>query len=175
MTILALDLGTKTGVARGSAGCAPGDLVLDTWQMPSGGGRDLSGFASTFMSKIKAAIDDVEIVIFEQPFIGGAGKARPDVVRRFYGMAFVIEGVCALRGVQCYEANIKALKKEFAGTGNADKAQMILAANRRGFRAADEHQADASACWLHVVSRAYPQHVSLYDPDFRTFYARAGQ
>lgn len=173
MTILALDLGTRTGVARGSAGCAPSDLTFETWEMPRGGGRDLSGFASVFMTTFKRSLVDVEIVIFEQPILAGIKNA--DVVRRFYGMAFVIEGVCALRKIPCFEANISALKADFAGTGKASKEQMILSANRRGFRVTDEHQADAAACWLHVVARRFPKELPKYDPDFRAFHRRAGE
>lgn len=138
--------------------------------MPSGGGRDVGPFAASFMAQFKAALDGVDVVNFEQPFIGGNGKARPDVVRRFYGMAFIIEGVCELRGIPCAETNIASLKKEFAGSGKADKPQMILAARRRGFLVTNEHEADAAACWLEVVAKLARKHVDKYDPDFRTFH-----
>jgi len=165
--ILALDLGTNTGVARGRAGAPPSEIDCSTWQMPSGGGRNVGAFAAKFMTSFKAAMDGVDIVIFEQPFIGGSGKARPDVVRRFYGMAFAIEGVCSLRGVACVEANIASLKKEFAGLAKAQKEDMILASRRRGFKSTNEHEADACACWLSVVQQVAPRTLHLYDPQFR--------
>lgn len=172
--ILALDLGTATGVARAAAGVPPSDVHLETWEMPRGGGRDVGAFAAVFMSKFKAALDGVEIVIFEQPFManykrenGRGGGMSPDTVRRFYGMAFLIEGVCKLRGVQCAEINIKKLKQSFGGKGNASKEDMILSANRRGFRVANEHEADAVACWWHVIATIFPEHLPKYDPIFR--------
>lgn len=172
--ILALDLGTATGVARGVAGVPPSDVTFETWEMPRGGGRDVGPFAAVFMSKFKASLVGVDIVIFEQPFMatykredGRGGGMSPDTVRRFYGMSFLIEGVCSLRGIQCAEVNIKKLKASFGGKGDASKADMILSANRRGFRVSNEHEADAVACWWHVVSLAFPEHLPKYDPIYR--------
>lgn len=171
--ILALDLGTNTGVARGVPGVPPSDVTFETWEMPRGGGRDVGPFAAVFMSKFKAALDGVSIVIFEQPFMatykrenGRGGGMSPDTVRRFYGMSFLIEGVCHLRGIQCAEVNIKKLKASFGGIGSASKEDMILSANRRGFRVGNEHEADAVACWWHVIAEVYPQHLPKYDPIF---------
>lgn len=187
--ILALDLGSSTGVARGEPGTLPADLELSTWEMPRGGGENVGPFAASFMTQFKAALVDVSLVIFEapimvipqteptenNPFPKQRQQFRPDVVRRFYGMAFLIEGVCALRQIPCFEANIGSLKKGFAGHGKADKDAMILAAHQRGFKPKNEHEADAAACWWHVIALRFPKFLELYDPDFRTFMRGAKQ
>ena len=185
--ILALDLGTQTGVALGDAGAPPAEIVCKTWQMPKGGGSDVGPFAASFMSQLKADLDGVSIVIFEAPIMhmgsGGidpaTGKSKrrgfqPDVVRRFYGMAFAIEGVCAIKGIECYEATISSLKKEFAGNGRAEKEDMIISARRRGFPVKNEHEADAVACWYHVIGKRFRPMLDRYDPDFRELFRAGG-
>lgn len=167
--VLALDLGTRTGVARGRIGEPPASVAFSTWHMPSGGADKVGEFAAAFMAQIKQGVADVDVVVFEAPIMVGGGKKkfRPDVVRRFYGMAFVIEGVCNIRDLPCAEVSIGALKKQFAGHGRAEKSEMILAARRRGFQVSNEHEADAAACWYAAVSELQPKSLHLYDPDFR--------
>lgn len=176
MTILALDLGTKTGVARGAPGCAASEVCFETWHMPAGGADDVGAFMSAFMQHMKDALTGVSLVIFEAPYIAtGKGKSfRPNVIRRLYGMPAVVEGFAYKRAVECFEVAITTLKKEFAGKGNAEKPDMILAAHRRGFRVNNEHEADAAACWYHVIGKRYRALLEQYDPDFRTFIPRDG-
>lgn len=171
--ILALDLGTHTGIARGRPGAPPNEIALSTLDMPGGGGDDVGTFAAVFMQQMKAEIErePLDLVIFEAPYIN-RGAARPNVIRRTYGMPFIVEGMAHRRGIQCAEVAVATLKKEFAGHGHAEKSDMIAMAHRRGFRALDEHQADAAAAWYHAVAVLHPEHLQQYDPDFARFMER---
>lgn len=168
MHILALDLGTQTGVASGYAGEGP---TLSTWELPAGGGEDVGPFMRDFMGHCEAALEGVELVIFEAPFIAiRTGRSGPyiqrDQVARAYGMTGFVEGLCARRLIPVYSVVTVTIKKAFAGSGRADKADMMRAAQRRGFAPANHHEADAAACWLYAVQAKCPEHAHRFDEIF---------
>lgn len=171
--ILGLDFGTHTGAAYGEPGAAPDRIVAETWPLPAGDGADVGAF----MHELRRRLDDrlgrgITTVVFEAPYVAqhrdhrGHVAYSPNQLRRAFGAAAVCEEVCFARGVRVVEAVTVTLKKEFAGHGRADKADMVPAARRRGFDIANHHEADAVACWLHAVLHLYPQHAALYDPIF---------
>ena len=84
-----------------------------------------------------------------------------EIVRGKESVARIVPSCGAPRSVKASE-----LKKLFADTGKAEKLDMIRAAQRRGFKVTNDHEADAAACWLHGVAKAAPQHLHLYDPIF---------
>lgn len=159
--ILALDLGTKTGVAYGAPGARP---RLETWVMPAGGGRDVGAFAMAFEERVDSMLahQGVSLVIFEAPYI----NPYPDQMRRAYGMAWAVERLAHTHAIECAEVITGTLKKTFAGNGRAKKSDMILAAKRRGFEPANDHEADAAACWLYAVSMRWPEQAHRFDPIF---------
>jgi len=163
MTILALDLGTYTGVCRGDAGASP---VCETWRLPAGGGRDVGPFMDAFEKMLADALPGVTVLIFEAPFVGAKMLNNMNVARRLVGLPALCEMLAHRHSIECAEANIMTLKKEFAGSGRAEKSDMIHAAGKRGFRVENEHEADASAVWLHAVALRWPEHASKYDPIF---------
>ncbi len=166
MNILALDLGTHTGVALGRAGERP---TLTTWEMPSGGGENVGPFIACFMDLLEGALEGVDLCIFERPFIAirqhhsSPPFVQRDQVARAYGMAGVVEGFCARRSIACYDVVTVTLKKFFAGSGRANKADMLRAAKRRGFKPANDHEADAAACWLYAVAIKHPEEATNFE------------
>lgn len=171
--ILGLDFATKTGVAYGDAGAPPARVMTETWMLPSGGGDDVG----PFMHALRTKLDDrmmrgVSLVVFEAPYIA-AGKDyrgrtvhRPDQIRRAFGAAAICEEVAYARGIRVVEVVTVTLKKEFALHGRADKPAMIAAAKGRGFTIANDHEADACACFVHGVKYFHPDHIAAYDPLF---------
>lgn len=173
MHIIGLDFATKTGVAYGDAGAPPARIQTETWDLPGGGGDDVGAF----MHALRQRLDDrlmrgVDLIVFEAPFIArhrgadGRWHESPNQIRRAFGAAAVCEEVAFARDVAVIEVVTVTLKKEFAWHGRAQKADMMTAARRRGFSVANDHEADACACWLHAVTHRFPQHAHLYDPMF---------
>lgn len=165
MHILGLDFGTKTGVAYGDAGVPAARVTTETWALPAGGADSVG----EILHVLRRRLDDrlmrgVSLVVFEAPFV--THHMAPNQTRRAYGFAGICEELAFMRGIEVREVVTSTLKKEFAGHGRADKAQMIRAAKRRGFAVANDHEADAAACWLHAVTHAQPALAAGYDPIF---------
>jgi len=171
MHILGLDFATQTGVAYGDAGAPPSRIQTETWSLPGGGGEDVG----EFMHALRARLDDrimrgVQLVIFEAPYVamhrGNDQRMHhsPNQIRRAFGAAAMCEEVCYARGVECREVVTVTLKKEFAFHGHAKKPDMIRAAQARGFRPQNDHEADALACFTHIIIHDFPHFAHLYDP-----------
>ena len=106
-----------------------------------------------------------ELIAFESPFIpmGPAkdkdvfGKATfvttAQTLRLQITLAAVIETTATKHGIACREVTTQSAKKELVGFGRApagDKKwdwgrEMVIAATNRGWKVADDHQADAAA------------------------------
>lgn len=166
--ILALDLGTATGVVRGRPGDRPS---LATWRLPASGGADVGAYAVAFSDHLAAALADrsdggVGMVVFEAPFLGPKMATNMHTARRLLWAPGEVERQCAMAGVLCGEASMQEARKAFTGSGRADKADIVAAARRRGFDVADHHQADAAAVWFLIVAARFPAHAGVYDPLF---------
>lgn len=169
-TILALDLGTKTGVARGVAGQRP---ALETWVMPAGGGAEVGPFMDAFEKRLSASLDGVSLLVFEAPFVGPKMLANMHVARRLIGLPALCEMVAHRFGVEVAECNIGTVKRDFAGHGRAEKWQMIQAAEARGYTPANDHEADALGCFVYTIACRHRGLAHLYDPIFAGGGARA--
>ncbi len=173
MHILGLDFGTKTGAAWGYAGIPPSQVQTETWELPAGGGECVGAFGRELRRLLRdRLVRGVEAVVFEAPYVAtgrdfrGRTVHRPDQLRRAFGCAWECEVTASDHGIAVYEVPPSSLKKSFAGHGRAEKSEMLLAARRRGFTVANDHEADALACWLHGVAHLAPQHACTYDPLF---------
>lgn len=164
MTLLALDLGTHTGVARGRPGEMP---LLQTWEMPSRGGPDVGPFMAAFAALLRHELRGVSLLAFEAPYVGAQMLKNLHAARRGLGLPALCEMIAHEQGVRCVEAKIMTLKKNFAGHGRAEKWEMIRAARQRGFTPDDDHQADAAAVWWWCVCCEWPEFSVRYDPTFR--------
>lgn len=167
MTLLALDLGTHTGVAYGVPGTPAPRIECETWDLPSGGGADVGPFMAAF----EAALADrlmrgVSTLVFEAPFVGPTMLGNMHTARRLIGLPALCEMLAHQRGIPCFECAIPTVKARFAGHGRADKAMMMREAKRRGFRIANDHEADAVACWWWAVVCQHPEHAHAYDALF---------
>lgn len=161
--ILGLDFGTATGVAYGRAGVAPYEVKTETWRLPAGGGDAVGAFMDALHYRLLHRLTfGVDLVVFEAPILmRGHGTNQ---VRRAFGAAAICERLCHDQRVPVIEVPPLTLKKEFSGDGRTP--DLIQAARRRGFTCANDHEADALACWLHAVTHRHREHAFLYDPIF---------
>ena len=173
MHILGLDFATKTGVAYGQAGAPAARIQTETWSLPGGGGEDVGAFMHALRTKLEDRLmRGIECIVFEAPYVaqhrGNDGRmhSAPDQIRRAFGAAAICEELAFARGIPVYEIVTVSLKKQFAGNGKAKKPDMIVAAQRRGFTVANDHEADACGCFHHGVVSLTPQFAHVYDPLF---------
>lgn len=141
-TILALDLGTKTGWAIGdSEGFHSGFMDFSTKRFEGGGMRYVR-----FGKWLAEEVDNVSEVYFEE-------------VRRHIGTsaAHAYGGFMATLTSWCEENNIpyqgvpvKVIKKHITGTGNASKQMVVDALKSSGYEVEDDNEADAMALLLYV-------------------------
>lgn len=152
--ILALDLATATGWACG----APGDNPrFGTKRMPQTGdeiGRFLVHFEDWLNDFL--TVESPRLVVFEAPILR-RGPSNPVVARKLMGLANCTETICYRRDIICRQAHLATVKKSFAGSGRADKAEMILAARRWGWDVENDNEADALGLWVEAVKHVAPQ------------------
>ena len=146
MTILALDLGTKTGFALFSP---PNAVLSGVWELKptrheSEGQRYVK--LSNKLKEIHKASPLTEVVF--EAVERHAGTVAAHVYGGLAGImkAFCLENKIAYRGV-----SVGTIKKSWTGKGNADKAMMIKVAREKGYAVIDDNEADALALLDYVV------------------------
>lgn len=95
-----------------------------------------------------------DILAFEGPVLprGSMGlQTTEHTLRTLIGLVSVAELVAKLRGIRCFEVNVSTAKLALTGNGRAEKRDMLVAATRRGWPCADDHQSDACAVALVVM------------------------
>ena len=151
--ILALDLATSIGFACGAPDSEP---AYGTKVLPSTG-EDIGRFAYAYNEWLTdmLTIEDPVLVVFEAPIL--AGKTNPSTTRKLMGLAWHTEFVCNVRQVRYMEHHLQSVKKFFAGSGRADKADMMAAARRQGWNPKSFDAADALGLWACAVHEKAPQ------------------
>ncbi|UYW25709.1 hypothetical protein OKC48_20915 [Methylorubrum extorquens] len=157
--ILALDLATKIGFAVGAPDEEP---VYGTHPLPSAS-ASLGRFGDAYDQWLLDRLTFFQpgLVIFEAPFVSGTGNAN--TARKLMGLCWQTEIACYRRETRCLEHNNSSVKAAFAGNGRADKAEMIAAAQRRGWNPKDDNAADALGLWCCAVRTVAPQHAERFN------------
>lgn len=158
-TILALDLGTKTGFAvgtnAGATGPTPPLVIRGSWSLKpgkfDGGGMRAVKFTE-HLDKLMRAMP-FERVVFE------AVRAHRgvDAAHIYGGLMMTLQAWCERQDPPVpYEGvGVGAIKKFATGKGNASKGEMLLAVERLGFPCdGDEDEADAVALLLLKLSES---------------------
>lgn len=123
-----------------------------------------------------------EWLVFEAPILVHKSRHsqrndRLEDVARTLAMTGHVEFVCRRRGIECRRVDIRAVKKELAGFGRADKDDMVAAAEKIGLRLpaspkrSREDAADAFGCWLLLLRARYPSLSARFDS---ALYGRRG-
>lgn len=159
MKIGALDLSTHTGHA---AGASDGEPVYGTLHLPKTG-DDIGAFLLPFNQWIRdwIAVHALELIVFEAPLLT-RGKTTPSTARKLMGLATFTEFVCADLSIRCSETNISSVKLFFAGSGRADKSDMMHVARKYGWSPRDDNQGDALGIWASAVHSYVPGHAHRF-------------
>lgn len=143
-TVLALDLGAATGWALRT----PDDHITsgtlefrnDRWQ---GGGMRFLRFRQ-WLTETKHAASGIDRVVYEQV----RRHAGVDAAHAYGGWLAILTAWCEHHAIPYEGVPVGTIKRFATGRGNADKASVIAAMQARGFRPADDNEADALALLL---------------------------
>lgn len=169
--ILALDIATTLGWARGHVGQAPscGSICF---------GRDCSEnavFAKAigWFSNLLAPMPRPDVLILEAMLPGGAmkGETTIDVRDRLAGLHAIIRGVAHIRGIyQISTADVGAVRQHFIGARNLKSAiakrEVFERCRRLGWQVPDHNAADAVATWHFACSLINPELAMQTSPLF---------
>lgn len=141
MTVLALDLGTTTGFALGTAGVMVSGTETFKNDRFSGGGMRFLRFRR-WLDELHAASPVSEIVFEEVRSHKGT-----DAAHVYGGLMGMLTAWCEeqVPPIPYQGIPVQAIKKSFTGKGNANKALMILCCRKLGHQPADDNEADAIA------------------------------
>jgi Holliday junction resolvasome RuvABC endonuclease subunit len=143
-TLLALDLGTTTGWAlRAYDGLITSGTVSFRPSRYDGGGMRYLRFTN-WLTEIDQLSGPIAAIWFEEV----RRHAGTDAAHVYGGLMATLTAWAELRGVPYQGVPVGTWKKSVCGKGNADKAAVIAAMRTRGFRPADDNEADAIAILL---------------------------
>ena len=142
--VLALDLGTTTGWAlrSGDGGITSGTMSFKPSRFEGGGMRYLR--FRGWLGEVLHLSGGLERVVFEEV----RAHAGTDAAHIYGGFLGLLSAWCEERSVAYEGVPVGTIKRFATGRGNADKAAMVAAIQARGFRPADDNEADAIALLL---------------------------
>ena len=149
-TILALDLGTTTGWAvRTAEGVILSGTVSFRPSRYDGGGMRYLRFRSWLEELVEDA-GGLAAVWFEEV----RRHAGTDAAHVYGGMLATLTTWCETRTIAYQGVPVGTIKRHVSGKGNASKEAVIAAIRARGFKPADDNEADALAILLWAIETA---------------------
>lgn len=142
--ILALDLGTTTGWAlMPPEGVATSGTASFRPTRYDGGGMRFLRFRN-WLEQIRAYGGRIEAIYFEEV----RAHAGADAAHIYGGFLATLSAWCEQQVVPYQGVPVGVIKQFIAGKGNASKDAVMDAVRGRGFRPADDNEADAIAILL---------------------------
>lgn len=146
--ILALDLGTKTGYAlrRRDDTIIHGTEIFTPRKSWSPGQK-----WQRYRTWLSALIvrEQVHVIAYEEV----RRHAGTLAAHAYGGFLAMLEMTADQHNVELRCESVGGIKKAWTGKGNADKDAMVAEAKRRGFRVADDNNADALAILFLAVTK----------------------
>nr|WP_308006161.1 hypothetical protein [Xanthomonas albilineans] len=140
-TILALDLGTRTGWAlQHSDGTITSGTEPFTPQRFEGGGMRFLRF-KRWLNEVLSTANPIHTVYFEEV----RRHAGVDAAHAYGGFMGHLTAWCEHHQIPYQGVPVGTIKKHATGKGNAGKDDMSASARRRGHTPIDDNQADALA------------------------------
>ena len=140
-TLLALDLGTRTGWAlRSSDGHITSGSESFRPQRFEGGGMRFLRF-KRWLTEIKSQADGIGALYFEEV----RRHASTDAAHTYGGFLATLTAWCEHPQIPYQGVPVGTIKKHATGRGNAGKDQVIIAVRSRGHAPVDDNEADALA------------------------------
>ena len=145
ITILALDLGTKTGYAiRKRGGAIVHGTEVFTPRKSWSEGQKWQRYRSWLASTISA--HQIDQVAYEKVIRHEVkGRSLWDAAHAYGAFEALTHMVCDGFNIQAVGVNLSTVKKTWTGSGRAKKDDMIATAKEKGFRPETDNDADALA------------------------------
>ena len=138
-TLLALDLGTTTGWAlRAPDGLITSGTVSFRPSRYDGGGMRYLRFTN-WLTELDQLSGPIAAIWYEEV----RRHVGTDAAHVFGGFLATLTAWCELRGVPYQGVPVGTWKRRVCGKGNAGKQDVIQSMRGRGFRPADDNEADA--------------------------------
>lgn len=147
MTILAIDIGTKMGWALRTDEGAIKSGTAEFKKFTHQGARYLN--FRRWLTETKNAAGSIDHVYYEAVH----RHLGTDAAHVYGGFLAILAAWCAHHEIPCTGVGVGVIKKHATGKGNADKACMIAAMRKKGFKPKDDNEADALAI-LHCKAGA---------------------
>ena len=144
--IAAFDIATTTGFAIGDGTTLP---KIGHFKLPS----PISGARGPMFTAFRhqiihlLATEQPDLVVGEQPILPRK-IVKLETTMILQGLWAIFEQVADARHIACANIDVSTIKKGFAGSGDADKADMVHVARKIGLTIAVHDEADAVGCWL---------------------------
>ena len=170
--IMAFDIATFTGFARGQVGGQPTFGSLRFGQ-PKASNNAIFGHAIRWFAEMLDPQPRPDIVIIENllPPLAKVGSTNADVRDRLCGLQAIARGVCFLRGIyEVQGADVNSVRGHFLGVRNLrrDEAKVETLARCRalGWNAENTDEADALALWHFACCLINPELAVEVSPMF---------
>jgi len=145
--ILALDLGTTTGWAtRLAAGAIESGTTSFRPSRYDGGGMRYLRFRD-WLDQIATDVASIGAVYFEEV----RRHIGTDAAHLYGGFLATLTSWCEQREIPYEGVPVGSIKRHVTGKGNADKTAVLEAVRARGFKPADDNEADAIAILLWAI------------------------
>jgi hypothetical protein len=173
--VLALDIATTCGFARGRIGETPsaGSVSFNKPGATSNTNNMVFGNALRWISELLQPQPRPDVVIMEAMLPPGAmlNHTSRAVRDRLAGLHGVMRGVAHLRGIsQIAEASVGDVRAHFIFDRNAKreiaKRETMRQCVMMGWKAANDHEADALALWSFAASLIDPKQAMKVVPMF---------
>jgi hypothetical protein len=168
--ILALDIATTTGWARGAVGSPPRDAGSIMFGRPGASNNAVFGHALTWIADylepagIASGRPRPTMLVLEAMLPPGAkaGATNRDTRDRLAGLHGIMRAVAHLRGIyEINEVSVGDVRAHFIGdrTLKRDRAkrEVLLRCHQLGWPAEDDNAGDALALWSFACSLIDPQ------------------
>ncbi len=147
-TILALDLGTRTGWAlQGRDGAITSGTEGFKPQRFEGGGMRFLRF-KRWLTELKHAVDGIDAVFFEEV----RRHAGVDAAHAYGGFMAHLTAWCEHHRIPYQGVPVGTIKKHATGRGNAGKQAVLTAMLALRFRPEDDNEADALALLMWALA-----------------------
>lgn len=152
-TILALDLGIKTGWAFSYPKIMYPESLLGTYGCKDFSTKRIEGAGMRYLHfhewlyDMKRKLTSIDQIYFEE-IRGHKGTAAAHV---YGGFLATLTGWCEKENIPYQGVVVQPIKKFIAGKGNANKKMVMDALKKKGYEVEDDNEADALALLLYVM------------------------
>jgi hypothetical protein len=182
MNILALDLATVTGFARGDVARPMPAPIAGSIRFAKANASDNAVFAHcmNWISELLEPQPRPDLIAIEAmlPPLAKFGSTTGEVRDRLAGLHGIVRAVAHLRGIDRIEAyRVGDIRAHFIGERSlkrdAAKRAVMYRCAQLGWQASDDDAGDALALWSHAAAQIDPNHALTLSPMFNKLLQRS--